>query len=156
MGKFTAVFVLALVCVPAMAACGGGGWKTSDSAKRADGSPVYVSASHEVKHLTGPAKPFDTSKFDSITDQLNLSHEQREDVASVKGEIKKEWDRLEGAVKEAQAKLDKCTGPCDAEKAALEQAKDAWFSYDPNADFEHKLDWVLWDRQRSVYFAAKK
>jgi hypothetical protein len=144
-----------IAAAQAMAACGGGGFK-SNSASNANLAETFrpdEMAEFRQPATTQPGVSYrlDTSRFDTISAKLELSATQLQEIAQAKSEINAQTRLLLAKQREAQRVLDECTSDCAALRRELVAATKTLQAFDAGGEFLRRLWTILRPGQQEIY-----
>jgi len=159
-----------LVAFSASAACGGGGWhprnadakQTDPSAKPAAAGQSQTPVTQAAPAVVRPAVEevvavrFDSSRFDAVSAKLELTEKQLRKISKAKENITDDSAKLVRNHDKAQSKYASCEGNCDGELRRLRKAADELKAYNPNQEFDKRLEEILHSDQWSAYLSTTK
>ncbi len=146
---FSFLFCALFFSASTQAACGGGGFKSSNSKPAVSYSSGSSSSSESYNVNYRQSMPtVDMRHYDSA--KLQLSERQQSDIARIKQDVEIRAEGLRNDVDRAQAKLDRCDGRCDKERRRLNDATARLRDFE-NREFSQRLSGILTEQQKRSF-----
>jgi chromosome segregation ATPase len=164
--KYSAtLFSLVLVSVfslsSAQAACGGGGFKSSNRSKPSTEviaqpqshlvSYEGSSSSRQVSTSQRAESPTFSSRFDGMANDLHLTSTQWDEISDAKRNVSRRAGELQQDLDKANLKLSRCSGDCEKERRKVGEAQSRLEAFDSKAEFDRRVGVVLTAEQKRQY-----